>query len=279
MAKRDAKLGAALAAGGVVAVAAGVLAWRTFHRREELDLAGRVVLITDGATGLGLRLALEFARERCRLVVCGSDAAGLRQAGRQLVMQGTQVLALPCDVSDRDEVARVVKEAVAHFGRIDVIVNNPSSGTGSPVLPAVDESATAREWLGVLHTVFAVLPQMRARGSGRVVNLIPSAGARRPARVFFRHPHSMMDSLSEGLHAELAPWEIIVTTVLLERTAMQAGVLPNSPAAADVARRIVHAVKRGETRVRIGGNGPRLLTSTGTSAGSVIGLLGRGRGS
>src|SRR4029453_5909888 len=87
-------------------------------------LDGQVVLITGGSRGLGLALAREFARAGCRVVLAARDAQELARAEQDLQQRGAAVLAVPCDVTNQEQVCSVVDQATQRFGRVDIVVNN-----------------------------------------------------------------------------------------------------------------------------------------------------------
>jgi NAD(P)-dependent dehydrogenase (short-subunit alcohol dehydrogenase family) len=102
----------------------GWLGYTALQRWRQEDVHGEVVLITGGSRGLGLALAREFARVGCRLVLCARDAQELERARHDLAQRGAEVLAVPCDVSDREQVNHLIAQATQRFGRVDILVNN-----------------------------------------------------------------------------------------------------------------------------------------------------------
>ena len=92
-----------------------------------MELTGRVALVTGASRGLGFLIARELAREGCRVAICARDAAELEQARAALQREGVEVLAVPCDVSDRDQVEDLVTRTVGLFGSLDVLV--PTRGS------------------------------------------------------------------------------------------------------------------------------------------------------
>src|SRR4051794_37176010 len=109
----------------VAAVIAAAAAGREgLARRREAGLRGEVALVTGGSRGLGFLLAEELGRAGCRLAICARDARELERARGDLARQGYDVLAVPCDVSDRGQVEHLVAETTRHFGRVDLLVNN-----------------------------------------------------------------------------------------------------------------------------------------------------------
>jgi NAD(P)-dependent dehydrogenase (short-subunit alcohol dehydrogenase family) len=203
-----------LAAAGAGALALG----RALYRRsKEYDLRGKVVIITGGSRGLGLVLAREFADEGARVAICARDPRELERARRDLAARGADVLAFPCDVTDRAQVAELVEVATRRFGRVDVLVNNAGVIQVGPleVMTLEDfEQAMAVHFWGPLYTTLAVLPQMRARREGRIVNVSSIGGkVAVPHLVPYSASKFALAGLSDGLRAELAKENVAVTTV------------------------------------------------------------------
>jgi NAD(P)-dependent dehydrogenase (short-subunit alcohol dehydrogenase family) len=181
------------------------------------DLVDKVVLITGGSRGLGLVLARELLRQGAHVAVCARDSEELERARGDLSRYGGSVYATPCDVTDRDRVQTMVQAVLRHFGRIDVLVNNAGTIQVGPLehmtLEDFEVAMNAHFW-GPLYTTLAVLPEMRQRRNGRIVNISSIGG-----KVSVPHllPYSAskfaLIGLSEGLRAELAKDHIVVTTV------------------------------------------------------------------
>ena len=210
-----------ISARSVLAAAAGLglgLGFRRFSQRKSIDMQGQVVLVTGSSRGLGFVMAQEFAKEGAHVVLCARSEQGLERARQELTQAGAEVLAVPCDVSDRHQVQNLVDKANNRFGRIDVLVNNAGIITVGPLqtqtLSDFEESMSIMFW-GVVHPTLAVLPQMLERKSGRVVNITSIGG-----KVSVPHllPYSCAKfaamGFSEGLRAELAKEGIRVVTVV-----------------------------------------------------------------
>jgi NAD(P)-dependent dehydrogenase (short-subunit alcohol dehydrogenase family) len=198
--------------------AAGLAVARALYRRaKEYDLKGKCVLITGGSRGLGLVLAREFADEGARVAVCARDPRELERARRDLKARGAEVSAVPCDVTDRAQVAELVDVLTRRFGGVDVLVNNAGQIQVGPldVMTLEDfERAMAVHFWAPLYTTLAVLPQMRARRDGRIVN-ISSIGGRIavPHLVPYSASKFALAGLSDGLRYELRKDGVTVTTV------------------------------------------------------------------
>jgi NAD(P)-dependent dehydrogenase (short-subunit alcohol dehydrogenase family) len=203
-----------LAAAGAGALA---IARALYRRSKEYDLKGKCVLVTGGSRGLGLVLAREFADEGARVAICARDNRELERAQRDLAARGAEVFAFPCDVTDRAQVAELVEVVTRRFGPVDVLVNNAGVIQVGPleVMTLEDfEHAMAVHFWGPLYTTLAVLPSMRARRDGRIVN-ISSIGGRVavPHLVPYSASKFALAGLSDGLRAELAKDNVLVTTV------------------------------------------------------------------
>ena len=197
--------------------ALGVLLLLLRWRRPLLKLAGQTVLITGGSRGLGFILARELARAGCQVVICGRDPDELEEARVALAQEGAAILAVPCDVADQAQVDELIAAAMARFGQIDILINNVGVIQAGPLqaMTVADfQAAHAVMFWGVLYPTLAVLPQMRARRSGRIVNITSIGG-----KVSVPHllPYSSAKfatvGLTEGLRAELRTQGILVTNV------------------------------------------------------------------
>lgn len=198
--------------------AGALLAARAVYRRfSAYDFAGKTVLITGGSRGLGLVLARGFAAEGARVAVCARDPKELERARADLASRGADAFAFPCDVTDRAQVRELVEVVTRHFGRVDVLVNNAGVIQVGPVeeMTLEDyEQAMAVHFWGPLYATLAVLPQMRARREGRVVN-VSSVGGKIsvPHLVPYSASKFALAGLSDGLRAELAKDGVVVTSV------------------------------------------------------------------
>jgi NAD(P)-dependent dehydrogenase (short-subunit alcohol dehydrogenase family) len=209
------KQDALLLAGAGVGALLGVRA--AFKKRREFDFRGRTVLLTGGSRGLGLVLARELASEGARLSICARDPAALERARADLMGRGAEVLAVPCDVTDRAQVSEWVRLSEERFGDVDVLINNAGVIQVAPVevmtLADYEEAMRTHFW-SPLYTTLAVLPQMRRKRRGRIVN-ISSIGGKIgiPHLVPYSASKFALVGLSEGLRAELQKDGIVVTTV------------------------------------------------------------------
>lgn len=210
---RSAALGTAGLALGVLA---GVLTARRARRRQ-FDLRGAVALVSGGSRGLGLELARELGRRGARVAICARDHDTLERARVDLERRGVPVLALSCDVTDREAASATVQAVHDRWGRLDLLVNNAGIIQVGPLESmTVDdfEQAMGVNFWGPLYTTLAALTLMRARGEGRIVNIVSIGGkVAAPHLVPYTASKFALGGLSEGLRAELGRDGIRVTTV------------------------------------------------------------------
>jgi NAD(P)-dependent dehydrogenase (short-subunit alcohol dehydrogenase family) len=200
-----------------IGAGASILARALVRRLDSFDLEGKTVLITGGSRGLGLVLARKIAAEGARVAICARDADELERALADLEGQGADVFAVRCDLTDRYEVTHMVQMVESRFGRIDLLVNNAGTMTIGPMemMSIGDyEQAMQTHFWGPLSTILAVLPGMRERRSGRIVNIVSIGGkVSVPHLLPYCASKFALSGLSKGLRAELARDGIVVTTV------------------------------------------------------------------
>lgn len=262
---------------GVLAALGALVGLRAL-RRERMEFAGCTVLITGGSRGLGLVLARRFLQEGARVAICGRDTTALERARAWLESLGRgEVMAVACDVGDRAQVEAAVAQVHERFGAVDVLVNNAGIIQVGPLESMTEEDFTQAlgvHFWGSLYATWAVLPEMKRRGSGRIVN-ITSIGGRVsvPHLLPYNASKFAQVGLSDGLRAELAQDGIRVTTVCpglmrtgsprnasfkgdhhAEHTWFTVGdsLPPLSMSAERAARKIVEACRRGQAELVLG---------------------------
>lgn len=182
------------------------------------DIHGKTVLVTGGSRGLGLLLAREFARRGARVAICARHADQLHRAEEDLKSRGADVWAGTCDVGDAGQVRQLISDLTAKVGPIDILVNSAGNiqvGPASCMKPEDYEAAMRTIFWGALNTILAVLPEMRARRDGQIVNITSVGGkVSVPHLLPYGCAKFALVALSEGLRAELSQDGIIVTTVV-----------------------------------------------------------------
>ncbi len=144
-------------------------------------LKDKVALVTGATRGIGRAISLAFASEGANLIVCARTARLVQEFANEIRAGGRKCLGVVAAVEQEADVNRMVEEALAMFGRIDVLVNNAGISNPKPFL-----ETTMADWdetlninlRGVILCMRAVLPDMLRRGAGKVINISSAAGVR-----------------------------------------------------------------------------------------------------
>ena len=172
----------------------------------DLNLKGKIALVTGANRGIGLATAIGLAREGCDIAICARREETLAEASEQIGALGVRVAAIQADVQNPDDAERFVHEAVAQLGGIDILINNVGGRSGDRLMDSTDEdwveTFDKNVFQGVRLTRLAV-PHMRARGGGSIVFIssisgwIPQLsgavqyGASKAAQIFMAEPMAL----------------------------------------------------------------------------------------
>jgi 3-oxoacyl-[acyl-carrier protein] reductase len=185
----------------------------------ELGLAGKVALVAGSSSGLGRAVAEELAREGASLVICARGEERLLEAREQLAAgHGVEVEAVSVDLSRPDEVDRLVASALERFGRVDVLFTNtggPPAGPFGAHSPEVWEGAVRQNFFSVVNLVRGVVPGMKERGWGRIVNCT-SVAVKQPidGLMLSNSVRAAVTGFARTLANEVAPHGVTVNNVL-----------------------------------------------------------------
>jgi NAD(P)-dependent dehydrogenase (short-subunit alcohol dehydrogenase family) len=151
----------------------------------DLELAGRIAIVTGGSRGIGRAIAQELAREGVDVAICARHRESLDETAKALAKAtGRRIVPIVADTTSWESVTRMVEATLAQLGRIDVLVNNASTPGGlvRGALADADESALLEDIntkvLGYLRCAKAVAPHMQQRGWGRIINIGGLSGRR-----------------------------------------------------------------------------------------------------
>jgi short-subunit dehydrogenase len=256
---------------------AGAAAWGAARRLARVSLEGKIALVTGGSRGLGLVLARDLGLKGMRIVICARDEEELERARATLAAEGIQATALPGDVADEECMAGLIADVEENVGPIDVLVNNAGImqvGPAETMRPDDYRRAMDVMFWGALYTSEAVLPRMRARRRGTIVN-VTSIGAAVgiPHLAPYVAAKFALRGWSEALSAESSRHGVTVVTVVpgFMRTgsfghalvkgkryseaslfALAASLPLLTSSAERAGRRIVRAIEHGERFVVIG---------------------------
>jgi 3-oxoacyl-[acyl-carrier protein] reductase len=178
-------------------------------------LSGKVAIVTGAASGFGAEIARVYAAEGAKVTLADLNAEGARAVADGL---GEGAMAVTCDVSERGDVARCVEQTLERFGGIDVVVNNAGFTHANQSMLDVDEATFDRVFAvnvkSIYHMTLAVVPEMRRKKRGVILNVGSTAGIRpRPGLTWYNASKGAVNLLSKSMAVELAPDGIRVNAI------------------------------------------------------------------
>jgi len=181
------------------------------------QLAGQVVIITGASAGIGEETARRLVRGGAKVAISARRPDRLDALARELDSTGANVLAVAGDITSDADRRKLVAAALAKFGRIDGLVNNAGYGTRGPV-EVVPVDLIRKNYETNIFSLIAltqlVVPAMRARGSGCIVNIGSVAGKiARPLSSIYDSTKHALEALTDGLRGELKPFGVRVTLI------------------------------------------------------------------
>jgi 3-oxoacyl-[acyl-carrier protein] reductase len=185
----------------------------------DLQLAGKVALVTGGSRGLGLASAQAFVAEGCHVAICARTPGGLEQAAvdlQQRARHGARVLTVAADVSVAADVTRLVGTTVERLGGLDILVNNVGLGKGGSIEETTDavwQEALDQTLFPAVRASRAAVPHFRRRGGGVIVVVSSIYGREAGGRMTYNAVKAAEISLGKSLAQQLARDNIRVVTV------------------------------------------------------------------
>jgi 3-oxoacyl-[acyl-carrier protein] reductase len=178
----------------------------------DLGLKNKVAIVTGGSRGIGRAIALGLAAEGCDVAICARDEAKLRETEAELTALGARAFAMPADVTDSAAIDAFIERTASQMGGIDILVNNAGGSR-----PGDDDDA----WQGVIELNLmaavrasrAVVPHMRARGGGAIVNITSIWGREGGGAPTYNAAKAAMTSHAKNLGLQLAGEGIRVNSV------------------------------------------------------------------
>jgi NADP-dependent 3-hydroxy acid dehydrogenase YdfG len=200
------------------------------------NIAGKVVVITGGSSGLGEATARLLSAEGASVVLGARRGERIQAVVGELIGSGGKALAITTDVTHYDQVKTLVDTAVQTYGRIDVMINNAGLMPLSPL-----ERLKIDDWnqmidvniKGVLYGIASALPYMKQQQAGHIINVSSVAGhVVRPGNAVYAATKHAVLAISEGLRQEVKPYNLRTTVISPGAVATE---LPNSVTEPDIA--------------------------------------------
>jgi 3-oxoacyl-[acyl-carrier protein] reductase len=182
----------------------------------DLGLHHKSALITGASRGLGFAIAQALAAEGCRLAIAARGQEALEGAAQALRQAGTEVLALPADVTVRADLVHLIEETLLRYGEIDILVHNAGGAKGKDMYDTSE--ADWQEALTLNVTALAtlaqlVVPSMRKQGEGRIIAISSIFGRESGGRMPYNALKAASISLTKSLARDLAKDRILVNSV------------------------------------------------------------------
>ena len=184
-----------------------------------LELDTKIAIVTGSSRGLGLASAMALAREGCRVTLCARGADRLHDAAREVAEvcgSSERVFAVAADLATPDGITTVIDRTVAHFGGLDILVNNVGLARGADLLGTTDadwQEAIDQTLSPAIRASRGAVPHMRARGGGVIVMIASIFGREAGGRMTYNAVKAAEISLAKSLAQQLAKDNIRVNSV------------------------------------------------------------------
>lgn len=188
----------------------------------ELGLAGKTAIVTGGSAGIGLACSKALYQEGVNVLIAARDLPRLEAAVTTIQSEHSenrtnQILTIQSDLSQPESAEKIVKTAVEHFGKIDILINNAGSAGRGSFLDLPNETfidAWNLKLLGYIRMVQAVMPDMIKQRDGRIVNIVGAAG-RTPSPSFLPGgtANAALLNFTRGISKELAQHHIRINAI------------------------------------------------------------------
>ena len=145
----------------------------------DLNLDGKVAIVTGGSRGIGRSTALALAAEGCDVAICARGEEKLQAPAAELAAHGVRCYPLTADIGDPDDAARLIDETVTRLGGLDILVNNVGGGEGSGLFESTDddwEQTLQRNVVQGVRATRLAAPRMKSRGGGSVIFIASISG-------------------------------------------------------------------------------------------------------
>ncbi len=187
----------------------------------DLGLKGRNAMITGSSAGIGKSCAEVLAAEGAAVAICGRKAGQLKETEKEFKDKGYQVVAVQADVTNADEITKLVDTVARELGGIDILVNNAGGGQRGSFTELDDETWQAGIDFNLMSTIRCsrgAVPYMKEKGWGRIINITSIVGKMialppLPNLVEYTTTKAAVISLSKAMAEDLAQLNILVNSV------------------------------------------------------------------
>lgn len=184
----------------------------------ELGISGKTAIVAAASKGLGKAAALGLAREGVNLAICARGEVALLETAKELsTVTSAKVLPVVADVTDPDDIQKLVKNTIDEFGQIDILITNaggPPTGLFSNFCDKDWQDAITLNLMSTIRLCREVVPHMQKEGWGRIVNIV-SIAAKQPIEglILSNSIRAAVIGLAKTLSNELASTNILVNSI------------------------------------------------------------------
>lgn len=184
----------------------------------DLGLKNKIALVTAASRGLGKAIALQLSMEGAKVAICSRNKENIARAGEEITAKtGNVVRAFVADVREKEQVKKMIEQAVEEFGTIEILVCNaggPPSGMADKFAPDDYRKAVDLNLLSTINLCYEVLPLMKKQAWGRIINLT-SVSAKQPIQnlILSNTARAGVLGFSKSLSNQLAPFGITVNSI------------------------------------------------------------------
>jgi 3-oxoacyl-[acyl-carrier protein] reductase len=180
-----------------------------------MRLKDKVAIVTGAASGFGAAIARTYVAHGAKVAIADINEAGAQALAREL---GANAIAVRCDVTKKADIEALVAATMKAFGTLDIVVNNAGTTHKNQPMLDVDETTFDRVYAvnvkSIYYMSFAVLPILRAKKSGVILNVGSVAGIRpRPGLTWYNSSKGAVNIMSKSMAAELGPDNIRVNSI------------------------------------------------------------------
>jgi 3-oxoacyl-[acyl-carrier protein] reductase len=180
-------------------------------------LKDKVAIVTGGSSGIGKAIALRFGQEGAKVVIASRSLTHCQQTVEQIAKSGGEAWAIPTDVTDSQQVDRLIDDTVARYGRVDILVNNAGIIAGGRLAETSSEAFDAvmrTNLYGTFYGCRAGFNQMKKQGGGLILNMSSVAGVQAwsGTGTYSASKHGIM-AMTRALAEEGRPFNIKVSAI------------------------------------------------------------------
>ncbi len=185
---------------------------------SNIDLSGKVALVTGGSRGLGRAMVLGLAKAGADVVIASRKLENCEAVAQQVRALGRRALAVAAHMGDTNSLDGLVAQALEHFGRVDILVNNAginvAAGPLTDLAPEAFQKMFAVNTQGPWYLASRLAPQMGELGGGAIINVISVAALKPPAYMgFYAATKAALQALTKVMAAEWAPLKVRVNAL------------------------------------------------------------------